>query len=179
MAKSLSQILAAPKPATQQPSKKKLVEEIEDDLTTDPLPDTSVSQLDEISDMADEIGDVLEAGTTEEVPSWVSENVSEAHSLLQEIIDSIDYSEDEEGAVVSEATEAAPEIDEKKFTVLARMGLVDSGEIPKVLRALKASKEGKNAATPDLKAIAAAFEVLVGLITADDALFSKVKQSLP
>ena len=70
------------------------------------------------------------------------------------------------------------ETDYTRFKQLATLGLVDSGELPKIITAMKAVESGKEISQSQKDLIASTFMALIGVITGDTTTLNKLKQSL-
>jgi hypothetical protein len=70
------------------------------------------------------------------------------------------------------------ETDYTRFKQLATLGLVDSGELPKIITAMKAVESGKTISQSQKDLIASTFMALIGIITGDASTLGKLKQSL-
>jgi hypothetical protein len=81
---------------------------------------------------------------------------------------------------ITEETEESlkEETDYMRFKQLATLGLVDSGELPKIIAAMKAVESGKEISQSQKDLIASTFMALIGVITGDTTTLNKLKQSL-
>jgi hypothetical protein len=81
---------------------------------------------------------------------------------------------------ITEETEESleEETDYTRFKQLATLGLVDSGELPKIITAMKAVESGKEISQSQKDLIASTFMALIGVITGDTTTLNKLKQSL-
>jgi hypothetical protein len=70
------------------------------------------------------------------------------------------------------------ETDYTRFKQLATLGLVDSGELPKIITAMKAVEAGKEISAAQKDLITSTFMALIGVVTGDTSTLNKLKQSL-
>ena len=81
---------------------------------------------------------------------------------------------------ITEETEESleEETDYTRFKQLATLGLVDSGELPKIITAMKAVEAGKEISAAQKDLITSTFMALIGVVTGDTSTLNKLKQSL-
>mgnify|MGYP006141648553 CR=1 FL=1 len=70
------------------------------------------------------------------------------------------------------------EIDEVKFKRLAQTGLVPKEEVNQVVKAIKSLEAGTKLSTAQKDLISSVFQTLVGLITGDQTVFSRISQAV-
>lgn len=69
-------------------------------------------------------------------------------------------------------------VDVKKFQRLARTGLVEPENVQKIVRAFQSLEDGKELTRAQKDLVSQTFLELVGLVTGDSAVFSKIQQSV-
>jgi hypothetical protein len=92
------------------------------------------------------------------------------------------YSKDLKIKSATKITEGAESLEEEtdytRFKQLATLGLVDAGELPKIITAMKAVEAGKEISAAQKDLITSTFMALIGVVTGDTSTLNKLKQSL-
>lgn len=132
-----------------------------------------VDQLDSIGEMVENLVDLLDGA--EKLPEWVGNNVSGAHEQLSEILVSIE-TEDSEKENNDEALDES--FDEKKFSQLARMGLVDAKHITKYTTAVDRLNRGETPTREQALLLTSLLDVLFGIIAGDETIFNRIKSDV-
>lgn len=153
-------------------------EEVEGDEEEEiDLSGESLSQLEDICEMADELYETL--SEVEEIDSETRDAIAKIYSELDDLYAAADGKYDI--AVDSDEYEEpmSEEVDMNRFRILANTGLVADDEVQRLVLAFKALEAGRALGQSQKDIITSTFQTLVSIVTGDTSILTKVKRALP
>jgi len=153
-------------------------EEVEGDEEEEiDLSGESLSQLEDICEMADELYETL--SEVEEIDSEMRDAIAKIYSELDDLY----VAADEKYDIVVDSDEyeetMSEEVDMNRFKLLANTGLVADDDVQRLVLAFKALEAGRALGQSQKDIITSTFQTLVSIVTGDTSILTKVKRALP